>query len=61
MSNQVFLTKEGLNKLKEELDNLQSKSRPETVERLSLARMQGDLSENTEYASAREQDRKSVV
>jgi len=55
MSNQVFLTKEGLNKLKEELDNLQSKSRPETVERLSLARMQGDLSENTEYASAREQ------
>lgn len=55
MSDQVFLTKEGLSKIKEELNNLQNKSRPETVERLSLARLQGDLSENTEYASAREQ------
>lgn len=55
MDNQVFLTKEGLLKLKDELSNLQSKTRPETVERLSLARLQGDLSENAEYASAREQ------
>jgi len=55
MDNKVYLTKEGLEKINSELDYLKSKKRPNVVERLSLARMQGDLSENNEYASAKEE------
>jgi len=51
----IYLTPEGLQKIKEELEELKGKSRPEVVERLSLARLQGDLSENNEYVSAKEQ------
>lgn len=54
MKEKVFLTKEGMEKLNEELRTIKEKERPETVERLALARMQGDLSENTEYAAARD-------
>lgn len=55
MDEKVYLTKEGLDKIKKELDELKNKKRPNMVERLSLARMQGDLSENNEYASAKEE------
>ena len=51
----VFLTKEGFQKIQKELEELQNKTRPNVVERLSLARNQGDLSENNEYASAKEE------
>lgn len=51
----IFLTAEGFAKIKAELDSLKNKKRPEVVERLALARSQGDLSENTEYAAAREE------
>lgn len=51
----IFLTAEGLAKIKSELDELKNKKRPAVVERLALARSQGDLSENTEYAAAREE------
>lgn len=51
----VYLTKEGLQKAQKELEDLKNKTRPSTVERLTLARNQGDLSENNEYASAREE------
>lgn len=51
----VYLTKEGFQKIKKELENLQNKTRPDVVDRLSLARNQGDLSENNEYASAKEE------
>lgn len=51
----VYLTKEGLLKAQEDLKTLTTKTRPEVVERLSLARNQGDLSENNEYASAKEE------
>jgi len=51
----IFLTSEGLEKIKSELENLKEKRRPTVVERLALARSQGDLSENTEYAAAREE------
>ena len=51
----VYLTSEGLEKIKGELEDLKNKKRPNVVERLALARSQGDLSENSEYASAREE------
>ena len=55
MDQKVYLTAEGFQKIKEELATLKNKTRPEVVERLSLARGQGDLSENNEYAAARDQ------
>lgn len=53
--NQVFLTKEGLKELQEELKSLQDKKQPELIERVARARSFGDLSENTEYTNAREE------
>ena len=51
----VYLTKEGFEKVSKEVDELKNVKRPAVVERLSLARLQGDLSENNEYASAKEE------
>jgi len=53
--NQVFLTKEGLKELKDELELLQTKKQPDLIERVARARGFGDLSENTEYSNAREE------
>ncbi|HUV72111.1 MAG TPA: transcription elongation factor GreA [Clostridia bacterium] len=53
MEKKVYLTKEGFEKIRKELEELKNKTRPSVVERLALARMQGDLSENNEYSSAR--------
>lgn len=50
----VVMTKEGLSELKKELDELVNTKRPEGVTRLAAARGQGDLSENSEYAAAKE-------
>jgi transcription elongation factor GreA len=49
------LTKEGQNALKKELDELLNSKRPSLVERLSYARSQGDLAENSDYQSAKEE------
>ncbi len=49
----IFLTKEGLAELNEELDYLRLSKRPEVVENLKEAKALGDLSENAEYDSAR--------
>lgn len=48
------MTREGLLELKKELDGLLNNKRPDAVSRLSLARGQGDLSENSEYAAAKQ-------
>ena len=48
-----FITKEGLNDLKKELENLTTVVRPEVVADIKEARAQGDLSENAEYHAAR--------
>ena len=48
-----FITKEGLNDLKKELENLTTVVRPEVVADIKEARAQGDLSENAEYDAAR--------
>ncbi len=49
------LTKTGLDALKKELDELVNIKRPKLVDRLSNARSQGDLSENSDYQSAKEE------
>lgn len=55
MNNNVKLTKAGLAELKKELEDLTGVKRPKLVDRLSNARSQGDLSENSDYQSAREE------
>lgn len=50
---QVLLTKEGLKKLKEELDFLKTVKLKEVAERLKEAISYGDLSENAEYEEAK--------
>ncbi len=49
-----YLTKERLEELKTELGDLKNKKRIEIAERLKRAKEYGDLSENAEYAEARE-------
>lgn len=48
------MTASGKQKLEEELDYLKSVKRKEVVERIKIARSHGDLSENSEYDSAKE-------
>ena len=50
---ELFLTQEGLDELKRELDELIQVRRPEVINALKDARAQGDLSENAEYDAAR--------
>ena len=50
---EVYLTEEGLEKIKEELNYLKLEKRPEIVQALKDARALGDLSENAEYDAAR--------
>jgi len=54
MNNKIKISKLGLEALKEELRVLVDEKRPKLVERLSYARSQGDLAENSDYQSARE-------
>jgi len=55
MSNdkKIYITEEGLDELKKELDELKLVKRPEVINALKDARAQGDLSENAEYDAAR--------
>lgn len=53
-SNTVYLTEEGLQKLKDELHHLRTKERPRISSAIAEARAQGDLSENAEYDAAKE-------
>ena len=50
---EIYLTSEGLEELKKELDYLKTEKRPEVIEALKEARALGDLSENAEYDAAR--------
>ncbi len=49
----VFLTQEGYDEIKEELDNLINVKRPENIIAIKEARALGDLSENADYDAAR--------
>lgn len=51
---QIELTKEGLEELQVELRDLVDKKLPATILRVTIAREHGDLSENAEYHSARD-------
>lgn len=50
----TYFTKEGLEKLKEELHILRTKERPSISAQIAEARDKGDLSENAEYDAAKE-------
>ena len=54
MSDLQYFTEEGLQKLKEELENLKSVERPKVIQQIAEARDKGDLSENAEYDAAKE-------
>ena len=49
----TLVTKEGLEKLQKELDELRTKTRGEVAQRLKEAIAMGDLSENSEYDDAK--------
>ena len=54
MSGIIYMTEEGLNKLKEELEQLTTFERPKISKQIAEARDKGDLSENAEYDAAKE-------
>ena len=53
MQKDVILTPEGLEKLKEEIEHLSTTKRREVAERIKEAREFGDISENSEYDDAK--------
>lgn len=55
MSKKIQLTKEGLEALKNELETLKNEKRVEIAEKLKVAISYGDLSENSEYQDARDE------
>lgn len=55
---QILLTDEGLKKLEEELEYLKTQKRQEVAEKIKHARGFGDLSENSEYDEAKDEQAK---
>ena len=53
MAKQVLLTDEGLKKLETELEELKGNKRKEIADKIEVARSFGDLSENSEYDEAK--------
>lgn len=53
MQDAIYLTKEGLEKLKKELAELRDVKVPEVAKRIQVARDNGDISENAEYDAAK--------
>ncbi len=49
-----YVTKEGLDKMKTELEQLETIERPKITQQIAEARDKGDLSENAEYDAAKE-------
>ncbi len=50
----IPMTREGYNKIRAEIDRMETEEMPEILERLATARSEGDLKENAEYHGARE-------
>ncbi len=50
-----YLSKEGHEKLEQELESLKNTELPKVIERIAVAKELGDLSENAEYQDAKEQ------
>lgn len=55
MDKKIYLTKQGLEELKKEYEELSRVKRPAVVARVAQARDMGDLSENAEYTAARDE------
>lgn len=55
MDKKMYLTKEGNEKLKDELERLLNVERKKIAEKIKTAKEYGDLSENSEYSDAKEQ------
>ena len=53
----TYMTASGLQKLKEELQHLESVERPRVIAAIAEAREKGDLSENAEYDAAKDEQR----
>ena len=56
MENEIFLTKEGYKELEERLLYLKSEGRVDIANKIRVARSFGDISENSEYDAAREEE-----
>ena len=54
MSEEYYLTKEGAEKIRVELEDMKTRQRDELAKRLRTAIQQGDLSENADYHKAKE-------
>ena len=54
MSDRIPMTRSGYDKLKAEVDELETVEMPKLAQRVAAARSEGDLSENAEYHGARE-------
>jgi transcription elongation factor GreA len=54
MSERIPMTRAGYDKLKADVEHLNTVEMPKILERLATARSEGDLSENAEYHGARE-------
>lgn len=54
MSDRIPMTREGYDKLRAELERMETVEMPPILERLANARAEGDLKENAEYHGARE-------
>ena len=59
MAKEVVVTREGYNKLEQELENLRTVKRKEVADKIKVARGYGDLSENAEYDAAKEEQSKN--
>ncbi len=53
-SDTIYLTREGRQKIEDELHRLKYTSRPASQKAIAVAREKGDLSENAEYTAAKE-------
>ena len=58
MAKTIKLTDDGLKKLEEELEQLRTEGRKEIAEKIKIARGYGDLSENSEYDEAKNEQAK---
>ncbi|HER63391.1 MAG TPA: transcription elongation factor GreA [Desulfobacteraceae bacterium] len=54
MVSRIPMSRKGYKRLREELERLEKKERPEVVKAIEVARAHGDLSENAEYHAAKE-------
>ena len=58
MAKTIKITDDGLKKLQEELENLKTNGRADIAEKIKVARGYGDLSENSEYDEAKNEQAK---